>query len=105
MNLSDFRERALKAIIDANKDSPDGPILTGEKDLYIAKAELIERIQKNRYGDEYFDVIESEKDLLIGQGLLDGTIDTEGSIFFRIPDWDAFISAVNAFYVTCYQDE
>ena len=101
--LLDLQMTLLSACVEQNKECGDGPILTGEKNLDITKAELLERVHKNKNGDGYVDVLEYEHPILVRQGLFEGRFDREKlNIYFKIPDWDAFISAVNAFYIACY---
>jgi hypothetical protein len=97
-DLQSVQRKALEICIDANKQEKSS-MLTGEKDLDITKEELIKRVLKINEG--YLEVMEKEASILVRQGLFVGRIEKDG-IYFKIPDWDAFISAVNAFYVACY---
>lgn len=100
MSLLDFQKAMHDGLVELNKQTGD-IILTGEKNLDISKEELTERIMKNVHGNDYLDVLEYENSILERQGLIKGRIDLETfKCYFNIPDWDKFISAVNAFYVS-----
>jgi hypothetical protein len=101
MGQLDIVKKTLTTIVDLNKGVNIG--LTGEKNLTISKEELIERVKKINSG--YLEVMEMEAKILIRQGLFNGYLkggDASGEILFDIPDWDKFISAVDAFYKVCY---
>jgi hypothetical protein len=64
----------------------------------------MEKVRQNTAGETYLKVITGESRILEGQGLIEGRIEDDG-IYFKIPDWDAFISAVNAFYEVCWKTD
>jgi hypothetical protein len=101
MGQLDIVKKTLTTIVALNKDLGIG--LTGEKNLTISKDELIERVEKINPG--YLEVMEMEANILVRQGLFRGYFksgDVCGDIVFDIPDWDKFISSVDAFYKVCY---
>lgn len=102
MNLESIKSKALSALVENNK-SEDNKMLTGEKDLLIPKEQLIEKVKA--INPAYLEVMEMEAKIFIGQGLFRGFFNIDGNIYFSIPDWDKFISAVDAFYVACYVPE
>jgi hypothetical protein len=100
-HIHKLQEQILEKIVKLNENELHG--LTGEKDLTISKNELTRRINKINSG--YLEVIEMESKIFIRQGLFNGYLkdgDACGEILFDIPDWDQFISAVDAFYKVCY---
>jgi len=97
-----IQENILKGLVNLNKSDSD-VILTREKNLTLKKDELLNKILENKNGEGYIDVLEYENQILERQGLIRGYIDN-GEVLFDIADYDMFISAVNAFYVS-YQDE
>ena len=101
--LAEFQKTILGACVALNKEQGDGPILTGETDLDITKTELLERIRKNKNGEGYVDALQGESQILVRQGLFEGCVDYDKhDYYFKIPNWDQFISAIDAFYVACY---
>jgi hypothetical protein len=106
MSLSDYQRKILGVTIEHDKNSNDGPILTGEKNLDISKEDLMEKVKENVHGKDYLDVMETESNILVRQGLFKGRIDPKlGAIMFEIPDWDMFITAVHAFYKVCWCED
>lgn len=100
--LVDFQRTILGMCVDQNK-ADNSPILTGERNLDITKAELLERIRKNKDGEGYIDALQGESAILARQGLFVGRYDYDkNDYYFKVPDWDAFISAVKSFYDVCY---
>jgi hypothetical protein len=77
----------------------EGLTLTGEKNLTITKEELIKRASEINPG--YLEVMETEAQIFVRQGLFTDHFKNR-EIYFDIPDWDRFISAVDAFYNVCY---
>lgn len=103
MNLRQFKSDLLDATTSENREN-NNPILTGEKNLKLKKEELIEKVKKNEHGEGYLEVMTTEAHILAGQGLFNGYVEDDG-IYFDIPDYDRFISAVNAFYEVCYAED
>ena len=100
MTLSELKSSLLDLTTEENKNGRS-PILTGETNLKIKKEDLIEKVRQNEHGEGYLEVMTTESGILAGQGLFNGYIEN-GKIYFDIPDYDRFISAVNAFYEVCY---
>jgi len=99
---NNYLDNILDFLVSESKNE-NNPILTGEKNLKITKSGLIDRILANKRGEGYIDVLECENSILERQGLIRGYFE-DGDVYFDIPNYDRFISAVNAFYVS-YQDE
>lgn len=100
MNLDQFKSTLLDLTTQENR-ATNSIILTGEKNLKIKKEDLIEKVKQNNNGEGYLEVMSTESNTLVGQGLFNGYFE-DGDIYFDIPDYDRFISAVNAFYEVCY---
>jgi hypothetical protein len=96
-----FQDKVLKSLVNENKINGD-VILTGEKNITLKKDELVNKILSNKNGEDYIDVLNNEGQILERQGLIHGYIKNE-EVLFDIIDYDEFISAVNAFYIS-YQD-
>jgi len=75
---------------------------SGEKNLLLDKCQLINKVKA--INPKYIEVMETEAKIFVRQGLFRGYID-DNKIMFEIPDWDKFISAINAFYEVCYEGE
>lgn len=97
MSLESLREKTLSGLVELNKDESIG--LTGEKNLEIFEDEFEAKVKKINPG--YLEVLATESAIFVGQGLIKGRRDAS-KIILEIPDWDKFISAVNAFYIACY---
>jgi hypothetical protein len=95
--VQDLQQLLLTNVVEIRKSK--GSLLTGEKKLTIAKNELINRVKEINPG--YLEVMEVEANIFVRQDLFKGYL-KDGDIYFDIPDWDRFISAVGAFYNVCY---
>lgn len=74
--------------------------ITGEKDLVLSKEDLLLKIIKYKDGKSYLNVLEAEHNILEGQQAIKW-LEIKGRLYFKIPDWDRFMSKVNAFHVAC----
>lgn len=96
----------IDIVLDKVIETCEGKGLTGEKNLTISKKELVKRVEN--INPDYLEVMEKEANIFVRQGLFKGYFadgDILGDILFDIPDWDKFISAVDAFYKVCYTPE
>lgn len=101
MSLENFQSNVLTNLVKLNKD--EGKLVTSESNLSLTKDELKAKLKN--INPSYLEVLQEESRILARQGLLEGHLNDTGDIIFNIPDWDKFISAVNAFYVVCYAPE
>lgn len=74
--------------------------ITGETNLKLTKEELERKMLKLKNGKSYLGVLQWEHNILERQGVVKGAI-VDGEVMFDIPDWDNFISRVNAFHEAC----
>lgn len=97
MSFEDLQMAILKNVV--NNNQKEGfTALTGEKGAVISKEDLIKRIKE--INPAYVEVMETEFNILVRQGLIE-----EVKVMFRIPNWDNFISSIDAFYEVCYKLE
>lgn len=94
-----FLEQIAGNLVEVYKGTEEY-FLTGEKNLILSKSELKEKLLKLENGKSYLGVLKLEHKLLEGQGVINGEF-KDGKVIFTIPDWDSFISRVNAFHVAC----
>lgn len=100
MKIKDFQNSILSELTKLNNEEKLKG-LTGEINLKITKEELGERMEF--INPTYLEVMELEANILVNQGLFRGYF--EGNdIIFEIPDWDKLLTAIHAFYETCYKD-
>ena len=102
MKINALKAKLLDNVVEIAQ-TQTAPILTGEENLTLEKQELINKVFENEHAKGYMEVIETEASLLVGQGLFKGYF-KDGAVWFDIPDYDRFISAVEAFYTTCYAE-
>lgn len=94
-----FLEQIAGNLVEVNRDTKEN-FLTGEKNLILSKLELKDKLLKFENGKSYLGVLKLEHELLEGQGAINEEF-KDGKVIFTIPDWDSFISRVNAFHVAC----
>jgi len=99
-----FTNSITKKLIEIHKEE-QRDFLTGEKDLLVPKNEFIDKIMKYENGESYLEVISMENSIFERQGLVHGFSDENWDTYFKIPNWDNFMSGVYAFYIACYADE
>lgn len=97
--IKDFREQIASNLVGINKELKQD-FLTGEVNLELTKEELTNKILKLKNGKSYLGVLEHEHNILERQGVIKGEI-INGEVMFSIPNWDSFISRVDAFHVAC----
>lgn len=93
--LDNIADRLVEISKDENKD-----YITGEKDLTLSKEDLLLKMIKYENGKSFINVLEVEHNILEGQQAIKW-LEIKGKLYFRIPDWDRFMSKVNAFHVAC----
>lgn len=92
-------ETTANNLVSLNKASKES-FLTGETNLVLTSDELEERLLSLKNGKSYLGVWLIEGTILRSQGVIKTKILADKTIFI-IPDWDNFISRVNAFHVAC----
>lgn len=92
----------LESLVEFNEKNPDIK-LTGETNLKITEDELIKRLKENKEWKLYLTVLHWESKILVRNGLFKSYY-RGGELFFDIPSWDNFISALNAFAVSYEKD-
>lgn len=100
MSLQKLKDETLSCLVRLNEQEA---MLTGEKNLLLQKDELIKKVKS--INPNYIEVIETESNIFERQGLFTRYCNESRQIVFEIPDWDMFISAVDAFYTVCYAPE
>ncbi|MEI6296222.1 MAG: hypothetical protein WCO84_01070 [bacterium] len=97
--ISELQTKILDKLTESTEK--DNTELTGETSLILRQGELIERLAK--INPKYLEVVKYESKILVRQGLFDEAFDVQYGLIFSIPNWDRFITAINAFYETCYK--
>lgn len=100
MSLQKLKDKTLLSLVQLNEQKV---ILTDEKNLLLQKDELYKKV--NSINPDYIEVMETESNIFERQGLFKVHYNESRQIVFEIPDWDMFISAVDAFYRVCYAPE
>ena len=101
MSLENFQSNVLTKLVKLNKD--EGNLVNNESNLSLTKDELKAKLEN--INPTYLEVLQEESRIFVRQGLFEGHLNDTGDTIFDIPDWDKFISAVDAFYVACYAPE
>lgn len=99
MLKSKFIEQVANNLVELNKTAKES-FLTGEKNLVLSEPKLVDKLLQIENGKSYLGVLANEYRILEGQGAIKAEIKNDKAIF-NIPDWDSFISKVNAFHVAC----
>lgn len=99
MKSKEFTEKVANELTEINKEIKED-FITGEKNLLLSRKELKDKLLKLKDGKSYIGVLAAEHRILEGQGAISLKF-TEDEVLFYIPDWDSFISRVNAFHVAC----
>lgn len=94
-----FIERVGKNLVELNREESK-EFITGEKNLMLTPYELKEKLLQYENGRSYYEICIIEGTILRAQGAFSTKATPEG-IAIVIPDWDSFISKVNAFHVAC----
>lgn len=92
----------LQSLVEINEKNPDIK-LTGERNLKLTNEELANKLKENKEWKLYLTVLDWESKILVRNGLFKSYY-RGGELFFDIPSWDNFISAVNAFAVSYEKD-